>query len=106
MNNYDPNTHCIKCGSPEEAESRYCPGLSRATRIRSKEGFADLLCARVVAITAKDPMSLTQKDIRKGGADKEHIGRRCKRCGYIWLEKPLDQAPYLYQLAAAKEEKE
>jgi len=67
---YDPSRSCAKCGSRNIATYYHGSGFLHGLR-----GISGFLCSGI--ITSDD-------------ADREHLFRRCRDCGYSWIELPGD----------------
>jgi len=96
MKTYQRNAVCPKCAH-DGIKTIWCEGL-----ISVQLGVSSV-CRQL--LNAKHKRNATVPEIAElsRALNEEHMERRCECCFYYWLERPLDQASALEQLAAQAE---
>lgn len=92
MKLFSDKSTCAKCGADSaKLGVEWCPGSgSYATLKRPKAPMCDRI------------YNLGRADFHEAG--NEHMHMSCPRCEFLWLERPLDSAAPLEQLATAATE--
>jgi len=98
VNIFNQNAECMKCGH-EKIGVRWCRGVSRV------EVTKDACECHLRFKVEKGNRARVTPELRKMRElyREDHLERRCKQCGYRWLEKPLDRGHPLEQLGACAE---